>query len=170
MRLENHLKKRVIIERMISWRTTAFTVDSIELLRLVDEGETFQLLQTNWHRSRATSGCARNWVRRSFHPGLPLANHLLAVHDQLRLTNQHLPLHLQAKVGGGLKEPTLDSMANLQLQVAVRSDDSGVKGDDASVSALAHDHPTLAKEPQPQTSRADNDGVFPPKKVKFRVA
>ena len=52
-------------------------------------------------------------------------------------------------------------MAHLQLQVAVRSDDSRVEGDDASVSALAHHHPALAKEPQSETSRADNDGVSP---------
>ena len=144
-------------------------MDSIELLGLVDEGETLQLLQTNWHWSRTTPRRARNWARRSFHPWLPLANHLLAVHHQLRLTDQHLAFHLQTEVGGGLEEPTLDSVANLQVQVAVRSDNTGVKGDDASVTALANDHPTLAKEPQPQTSRADNDGVLP-KKVKFRVA
>ena len=162
----------MIIERVISRGTPAFAVDSVELLGLVDEGEPLQLLQPNRHRTRTTPGRARNRIR-SFHPRLPPAAHLLAVDDQLRLADQHLPHHLQAEVGGGLKQPTLDSMAHLQLQVAFRWDESGVEGDDASVSALAHHHPALAKEPQSETSRADDDGVSPlvrrSKKVETRV-
>ena len=141
----------MVIEWVIARWTPAFAVHGVELLRLVDEGETLQLLQSNRHWTRTATGRARNWSR-SLHPWLPVAAHLLTVDNQLCLSNQHFPLHLQAKVGGGIKEPALHSMADLKLQVAIRSDDSRVEDDDTSVSALPHRHPALSKEPESQMS------------------
>ena len=109
---------------------------------LVDEGESLQLLQAHRHRSWTTPRSARSRAR-TFHPGgslLPAANHLLAVDDQLGLADQHLPLNLKTQVGGGIEQPALDGMPDLKVKVAVRSNKSGVKIDDASLSALADDH------------------------------
>ena len=91
---------------------------------------------------------------------MPAANHLLAVDDQLGLADQHLPLDLKTQVGGGIEQPALDGMPDLEVKVAVRSNNSVVKIDDASLSALADDHFAFSKQPESEPSRADDDRIL----------
>ena len=128
---------------------------------LVDEGEALQLLQPHRHRSWTTPGSARSRAR-TFHPGgslVPAASNLLAVDDQLGLTDQHLPLNLKTQVRGGIEQPALDGMPDLKVKVAVGSNKSGVKIDDASLSALADHHFAFSKQPESEPSRADDDRI-----------
>ena len=91
---------------------------------------------------------------------MPAANHLLAVDDQLGLTDQHLPLNLKTQVGGGIEQPALDGVPDLKVKVAVRSNNSRVKIDDTSLSALADDHFAFSMQPESEPSRADDDRIL----------
>ena len=129
---------------------------------LVDEREALQLLEAHRHRSWTTPRGARSRAR-TFHPGgslVPAASNLLAVDDQLGLTDQHLPLNLKTQVGGGIEQPALDGMPDLKVKVAIRSNKSGVKIDDAFLSALADDHFAFSKQPKSEPSRADDDHIL----------
>ena len=91
---------------------------------------------------------------------MPAASNLPAVDDQLGLTDQHLPLNLKTQVGGGIEQPALDGMPDLKVKVAIRSNNSRVKIDDASLSALADDHFAFSMQAESEPSRADDDRIL----------